>query len=87
MYIDQTKFPTCFAVSFIIFFSYTSGSILYQCIYGCMFCRLLFNFVNYLFLLLCVFGSVYSVSLCRSVYCLCVTVYCTAATGFQPICS
>jgi len=25
--------------------------------------------------------------LCRSVYCLCVNVYCTTATGWQPICS
>ena len=24
---------------------------------------------------------------CRSVYCLCVNVYCTAATGWQPNCS
>jgi hypothetical protein len=45
---------------------------------------LLFNFVNYVFLLLCyvflllcMFRSVYSVSLCRSVYCWCVNVYCT----------
>ena len=35
----------------------------------------------YVFLLLRMFCSVYSVSLCRSVYCLCVNVYCTTATG------
>ena len=33
------------------------------------------------------FCSVYSVSLCCSVYCLCVNVYCTTATGCQPNCS
>jgi hypothetical protein len=31
--------------------------------------------------------SGYSVLLCCSVYCLCVNVYCTAATGCQPNCS
>ena len=41
----------------------------------------------YVFLLLCMFRSVYSVSLCCSVYCLCVNVYCTTATGCQPNCS
>ena len=29
------------------FFSYSPGSILYHCIYGCIFCMFLFNFVNY----------------------------------------
>jgi len=54
---------------------------------------LLFNFVNCVFLLLClfllffIFCSVYSVSLCCSVYYLCVNVYCTAATECQPNCS
>jgi len=51
-------------------------------------CNILFNFVNYVFFLLCLcilivnmFRSGYSVSLCCSVYCLCVNVYCTTATG------
>jgi hypothetical protein len=35
------------------------------------------NCCVYVFLLLCMFRSVYSVSLCCSVYCLCVNVYCT----------
>ena len=30
------------------------------------------------------FSELYSVSLCRFVYCLSVNVYCTADTGFQP---
>ena len=56
-------------------------------------CLCVFNFVNYVLLLLglCILFVmyvlfVYSVSLC-SVYCLCVNVYCTTATGCQPNCS
>jgi hypothetical protein len=44
-------------------------------------------FYVYVFLLLCRFCSVYSVSLFCSVYCLCVNVNCTTATGCQPNCS
>jgi len=39
------------------------------------------------FLLLYMFCSVYSISFCCPVYCLCVNVYCTTATGCQPNCS
>jgi hypothetical protein len=41
------------------------------------------SFVGKVFLLLCMFRSVYSVSLCCSVYCLCVNVFCTAVTGIS----
>jgi len=47
--IDQMKFAAYMTVSFIIFFSYSSGSIFYHSIYSCTFCMLLFNFVNYVF--------------------------------------
>jgi len=80
--------------SFIFF-----GSILHHCIYGCVFCMLLFSFCKlcyfigmfiysycnvYVLLLLCTLCSVYYVSLCCSVYRLCVHVYCTTANGCQP---
>jgi len=40
-----------FHVLFILPCSF--GSIFYRCMYDCRFCRLLFNFLNYVFLLLC----------------------------------
>ena len=84
IYTDHMHFAVYMAVLFITFFYIL---LVLFCMYGCVFCVLLFNFVNYVFLLLCVFRSVFSVLLCCSVYCLCVNVYCTTATGCQPNCS
>ena len=57
----------------------------------CQFCAVSSPSINgsqrAIFLLLWMFRSRYYVSLCRSVYCLCVNVYCTTATGCQPNCS
>ena len=51
-YIGQMKLAAYMAVLFITFFPHSSGSVFYHCIYGCMFCVLLFNY--YVFLLLCI---------------------------------
>jgi hypothetical protein len=52
---DKSTMYIGVTVLFITFFQYSPGFILYHFVYGCMFCMLLFNFVNYVFLLLCIF--------------------------------
>ena len=80
-----------FIVMFIYFYFYVYVFLL-LCLFIFMFMFMyfycyVFYFYVYIFLLLCMLYSVYSVSLCCSVYCLCVNVYSTAATGCEPKCS
>jgi len=90
---NHMKFAAYVAVSFITIFPIILVQIcitVYMVVEFVCFCLILYIIYTYyfiflcfvyVFLLLCMFRSVYSVSLCRSVYCLCVNVYCTAATG------
>jgi hypothetical protein len=92
-YTDHMRLTAYMAVFFYHILSYSFGSIfiiVFMVVCFVCFCLILqimyFYYVN-VFLLLCMFCSRHCVSFCCSVYCLCVNVYRTAATGCQPNCS
>ena len=62
---------------------YSYCYVIYYYCYDDIYCY----FYVYVFLLSRMFRSGYPVSMCCSVYCLCVNVYSTTATGCQPNCS
>ena len=63
-----------FFVYHILLFSF--DSILYHFMYGLKFCRFLFNFVNYVFLLLYIFIVMFMYSYCYACSVLCVLFHC-----------
>jgi hypothetical protein len=69
----------------------SSWDTLYMAVWFVCFCLILLITYSYcyvyVFLLFYKFRLGYSVLLCCSVYCLCVNMYCTTATGCQPNCS
>ena len=73
-----------FTIVYMVYVLYTFVEFCKLCILSVM---LMYSYYVFVFSLLCMFYSVYSVLLCCSMYCLCVNVYCTPATGCQPNCS
>ena len=70
------KFAAYMIISFITFCHIFFGSIVYHCIYGCMFCLLLFNLINIIIVMF-----MYSYCYVRSVlgnafYCVVLSIVC-----------
>jgi hypothetical protein len=89
IYIDHTTFLlNGFFIYNILLYSFGYILSFYMYSYCYVFLKLCIcyyyvcSFVS-LSILIVMFRSVYSVSLCCSVYCLCVNVYCAAATGIS----
>jgi hypothetical protein len=71
-YIHHMKFAACMAFCFITFFQFFVPFFIIVRVYGCMFCVLLFNFVSYVFLLLCLYIFIIMYVLFRVYSCHCV---------------
>jgi len=85
-YTDHMKFYFLFHILLVLLCIIVYMVVRFACFYFIL--RIMYSYCSvYVFVLLCMFFSRYCVSLCCSVYCLCVNVYCTAATGSQPNCS
>ena len=83
------KFAACMAFSFIISFRILLVPF-FMCMYGCIICMLLFIFVNYVFLFLCILIVMYVLFCIFCFHCvvLCVCVFvCTVLMppGINPL--
>jgi len=85
-YTDHTKFYCFFHILLVLFCTIVYMAVCFVCFYLILYIMYYYWYV-YVLLLVCMFRSRYFVSLCCCVYCLCVNVYCTTATGCQPHCS
>jgi hypothetical protein len=86
IYTDHMKLYCFFHILLVLFCIIVYMVICSVCFYLILYTIYFYCYVCIL-LLLCMFRSRYCVSLCCSVYCLCVNVYCTNASGCQPNCS
>jgi hypothetical protein len=86
-YTDHIKFYCFFLIILVLFCIIVYMVVCLVCFYLILYIMYSYCYVYVLLLLLCVFRSRYCVSLCCSVYCLRVNVYCNTATGCQPNCN
>ena len=82
-YTDHAKFYCFFHILLVLLYIILYMVVCFVYFYLILYIMHSYYYV-YVFLLLPMFRSRYCISLCCSVYCLCVNVYCTTATACQP---